>query len=273
MNSVKYKTVNSIAALLSKSSNCCKMAKLITKIRDNDCNSDMQKNGEEKLLRYLIEKKRIDVLFDVGANVGDYLSMVLAHSSSTNIYAFEPGPRTLDILKQKYSSTANLIIIEKALSETEGFVDFYQHDDPLLAGSDSIHNMATIGYDDATTKYRIDATTLDLFCRGNKIDRISFLKCDVEGNELAVLKGGRGMLKQGSIDYIQFEFGHAARAARVFLYDICGFLAEYGYAIYTVKPKGIEKFVYSPWEENKYNMNNFFAVSNKAIDTVKEIAI
>lgn len=177
--------------------------------------------------------------------------MVLEHNKPFDIYAFEPGPRNVDILRKRFPNMSNLMIIEKALSNTEGVIDFYQPVDPMQTGWDSMFCMKKIGYDYATTKHSIESITLDKFCEHIGINHVSFMKCDVEGNELAVFMGGRGMLMKGAIDYIQFEFGHAARAARVFLYDIYNFLHDCGYEMFTVKPRGLEKFVYSPWEENK----------------------
>ena len=87
------------------------------------------------------------------------------------------------------------------------------------------------------------------------------MKIDVEGHELFVLKGAKKMLSKSRIDYIQFEYGHAAMAARVMLLDIVNFFQAYGYHIYLIHPKGIKPFMYSPWEENRYNMANFVAVS------------
>lgn len=273
MNNLKNETIDGIATVLSQNSYCYKMAKLIIMKRDNDCNEDMHKNGEEKIINFLIEKNLLSILFDVGANVGDYLSMVLEHGKHIKIYAFEPGPRNVEILRNRFSNPDNLTIVSKALSDIEGPMDFFQHVDPKMAGSDSIHDMKKIGYGYDTIKHSVDAITLDKFCEHNGINHVSFMKCDVEGNELAVLMGSQGMLMKGAIDYIQFEFGHAARAARVFLYDIYNFLHGCGYEIFTVKPRGLEKFVYSPWEENRYNMANFFAVSSKAVDTVRKITI
>jgi FkbM family methyltransferase len=271
---LKKKIIEAVAAVLSRSLNSYKMSKLIIMKRDNDCNGDMLKNGEKRIVDFLIENNLLNVFFDVGANVGEYLSMVLEHRGKPiDIYAFEPGPRNVDILRKRFSNMTNLTIIEKALSHTNGVSDFYQHVDPQMAGSDSIHDMQKIGYDYATTKHSVESITLDKFCEQNGINHVSLMKCDVEGNELAVFIGGQGMLMKDAIDYIQFEFGHAARAARVFLYDIYSFLHGYGYEIFTVKPRGLEKFVYSPWEENKYNMVNFYAVSSKTINTVKKIIV
>ena len=86
-------------------------------------------------------------------------------------------------------------------------------------------------------------------------------------------RGGGGMLSKGNIDYIQFEYGHAARAARVFLLDIVNLLENYGYSVYLIMPKGLKRFIYSPWEENRFNMVNFLAVTNTASDNVRDIIL
>ncbi len=273
MSKLKNKAVDAIATILSSSHYCYKMAKVIIMKRDNDCNEDMLRNGEKKIVDFLIGRNLLNVFFDVGANVGDYLLLILEHNKPLNIYAFEPGPRNVDILRKRYSYMTNITIVEKALSNIEGAIDFYQPVDPMQTGLDSMFCMKTIGYDYATTKHRVEAITLDKFCEQNGINHVSFMKCDVEGNELAVLMGGRSMLMKGAIDYIQFEFGHAARAAHVFLYDICNYLQGFDYNIFIVKPEGLEKFIYSPWEENKYNLVNMFAISKKVINTVSGILI
>jgi FkbM family methyltransferase len=273
MKYLKNSAINLIASLLSTSRYSYKMAKLIIMKRDNDCNENMLRNGEKKIVDFLIKNNLANIIFDVGANVGDYLAIILDHKKPIVIYAFEPGPRNVELLKKRFSSTANVTIVSKALSHKEDTTDFYQHIDPQMSGSDSIYDMHKIGYNYATTKHIVETITLDKYCERNGINHISFIKCDVEGNELAVFMGGHGMLTKGAIDYIQFEYGHAARAARVFLYDIYNLLHGSGYEIFTVKPKGLEKFVYTPLEENKYNMANFFAVSSKAIKTVRDIMI
>jgi len=189
------------------------------------------------------------------------------------IYAFEPGLRNLEILQKNTSNRHDINIIPYALSSAERVVDFYEHTDLELAGSDSIHDMHNIGYESKTIIYSVKARTLDNICNEKGIKHINFIKCDVEGNELAVFKGSARMLEAGQIDFIQFEFGHAARAAHVFLYDIVDYFHCYNYKIFIIKPKGLKHFNYTPWEENKYNMANFLAVKNERVSVLERIII
>jgi FkbM family methyltransferase len=251
-----------------------KFAKIIVKYHDNDSNPDMYRNGEYHLLSYLTKNQLLKTVFDVGANIGEYSAIIAScQQIDGRIYAFDPGDNNVEVLRKKFHSTEGFYIIPKALSDYNGTIDFHQNDDPSQSGTDSVYDMNTIGYHPHTQKISVPCTTIDSFCENNHIEHINLVKIDVEGHELFVLKGGGGMLSKGNIDYIQFEYGHAARAARVLLLDIVNLLENYGYSVYLIMPKGIKRFIYSPWEENKYNMMNFFAVSNKAINAVRKIII
>lgn len=58
-------------------------------------------------------------------------------------------------------------------------------------------------------------TTIDQYCNKNKIDRVHFMKIDVEGHELKVIEGGQN----SNIDFIQFEFGGTDIDSRTFFQD------------------------------------------------------
>ena len=86
---------------------------------------------------------------------------------------------------------------------------------------------------------------------------MDFVKVDVEGHELEVFKGASGMLAQGKIKRIQFEYGGCNIDSRVLLKDIFDFLTPYGYAFYKVFPhllrfvlrydQRLEIFQYRDW--------------------------
>jgi len=87
--------------------------------------------------------------------------------------------------------------------------------------------------------------------------RILFVKVDVEGGELNIFKGAKNILNQ--INYIQFEFGHAARAAKVNLVEIYDYFQDFGIDLYIIKPKGLLKVNRDPFLENRYSYINFLA--------------
>ena len=277
---LKYRLVNKfgyfVASLPVVGKFCYKLAQAIVRCHDNDANSDFDTNGESYLLNYFIKKQLLKTVFDVGANIGDYTALIAgAKLKDSRVYAFDPRESNVERLRQRFNGEKAVVITAKALSDHDGKIDFYQNvdADPVKTGSDSVYDMNTIGYRSDSRKISVPCITIDTFSAENKIDHIDLVKIDVEGHELSVLTGAKKMLSQKSVSYIQFEYGHAARAARVFLMDLVNFLQTYGYCLYVVHPKGIKPFVYSPWEENRFNMINFLAAGDSASNDLKDMII
>ena len=99
--------------------------------------------------------------------------------------------------------------------------------------------------------------TLDGYCQRAELQAIDFLKIDVEGHELEVLKGAADMLAKGGIRFIQFEYGGCNIDADVLLKDIFGFFQRFDYTFYKIFPKELrpvvrydqrlENFQYQNW--------------------------
>jgi FkbM family methyltransferase len=95
-----------------------------------------------------------------------------------------------------------------ALGEDDGEVSFYEYG----AEGDSSHRNSLVpnarstrfGYQ--STEIKVRGTTLDDFCATQNIEQIDFLKIDVEGAELSVLRGSRNMLSRRKIMAVYFEF-------------------------------------------------------------------
>lgn len=133
-----------------------------------------------QLLEKIIEEK--DILVDVGSNKGEYTDFFLKKIKSTGkIYTIELEPSNSEFLKQKYQHLQNVVIINKAISDIDGFVTFY------IGEHNTLHNI--LGYD---TSYRksdlggeIESIRLDTLLHLEK--KIKLIKIDVEGAELKVL--------------------------------------------------------------------------------------
>jgi FkbM family methyltransferase len=269
----KRRFLNTVSEYLSKSNSIYKLSRMIVKAQDNDGNANMLTNGELTVLRYLAENGLLNLVFDVGANVGDYSRKITEQPGSIAVHAFEPGPGNLISLRQSFGYNDAVQIVPFALSDSPGSIPYYETCDPHESGHNSVHDMDRIGYDYPTQRTTVEATTLDIYCRENGIGKIDFMKLDVEGHEMSVLMGGTHMLESRSVDYIQFEFGHAAAAARVFLHDLTGFLEGYGYRLFVVKPRGLEEFTYSPFAANRWSMVNFFAASDVASESLVDLVL
>lgn len=164
---------------------------------NDDIMSVSEKNLINRLSAVLPENP---IVFDVGANKGDYLRNWLRLTD--RIHAFEPGKEAFEKLAADYKGKA--ILNHLALSSIEGNVDFFVESsvtrlNSLVHRSHAQHLWTRAG--------QVKCTTLDAYCSANDISTIDFLKLDTEGYEMEVLIGARQMLNQ--INYIQFEFGGA----------------------------------------------------------------
>ena len=138
-----------------------------------------------------------DAVIDIGANVGYYTALLdsLIKPNGT-VHAFEPGEATF----QRLGETKSLLQLDraalhsKAICDTAGQIEFWMSDDGL-DGQQSTQKNAGLGQQARCT--RVEATTLDKFAaelssRGTQ--SIAFVKCDIEGAELSMLKGAKSVL-------------------------------------------------------------------------------
>jgi len=187
----------------------------------------------------------------------------------------EPLKKYLGIARKKLISVnfTNFELIQCALSNTTERKIFYTNLDNNLSGHDSLYDMSLIGYTEKTIKTEVDVKKLDEVLLQYEIDNIYFLKIDVEGNELNVMKGASNLLARGAISFMQFEFGNAAKAARVYLHDIVFLLESNQYKIYVIKPKGLLPLEFTPFTEMRYSYINLLAVHVKFIHKISDMVI
>ncbi len=136
-----------------------------------------------------------DVIFDIGANIGWYSIHLSKKLTGANIYSFEPIPETFSKLKRnvELNKIDNINIVNIPLSNKVQNLTFYYS--PSATGASSSVNIS----EESDIK-KLDCTTdtLDLYVTKNNIERIDFIKCDVEGSELFVFQGGIETIKKFS---------------------------------------------------------------------------
>ncbi len=159
------------------------------------------------------------VVFDVGANIGDYsIAAVSQVGPRVKMYSFEPSPETYARLEARTSNLERVATFAVGLSDRAERRILYEV--PGQSGLGSVY-LRDLDHHHLTPHAgaMVSLITLDEFCATHSVSHIDLLKIDVEGHELSVLKGASDMLGAGAIDMIQFEFGGSNIDSRTYLSD------------------------------------------------------
>jgi len=177
-------------------------------------------------------------MFDVGANVGHYSKALYSVFPKAQIVAFEPVPRTFEVLRATLATTT-VKCCSVGLSDAKGDAIIYDYDQVHGSEHASLFPGVLTGLHGAKMikEINVSLTTLDAYCCAASIFGIDFLKIDTEGNELKVLKGSQAMIQKNAIRAIQFEFNEMNVVSRVFLKDFYDILP--GYSFYRLLPHGL----------------------------------
>jgi FkbM family methyltransferase len=145
---------------------------------------------EVALLKRLTRDKTS--VFDVGANVGCLTVPVARSAPSAKVVAIEPLPENVRRLRAHLALNGvdNVDIVEAAASDSEGTTAFAIAADPAF-GSTS-ESSASGG------SLVVPSTTIDALWASVGSPDVSFIKIDVEGGELAVIRGAQALLRDRS---------------------------------------------------------------------------
>ena len=165
-----------------------------------------------------------DIVVDCGAAEG--LFSLLAAPRCCQVYAIEPLPRFVASLRQTFKNFTNVEILPVGLSDQAG--------EAFIGG-----NGITAAINQDGTGQKIKLTTIDNLFFANNLP-LSYLKADLEGSELAMLKGAEQTIKRyrPKIAITTYHRGQDAREIQSYLQAI---VPEYKFRL-----KGIEERVGAP---------------------------
>lgn len=181
-----------------------------------------------KLISYL---ERQPVIFDVGANLGWYGINMKKKMADSSIYFFEPIPETATRLKNNLilNNITDCQVINAGLYNINEEKDIYY--DITESGASSLANLRE---KDTTKIISCKMQRMDDFVENNKIEKLDFIKCDVEGTELFVYEGGIKTIEKHK-PIIMSEM--LRKWARKFSYhpnDIIDLLEKLGYCCFVI---------------------------------------
>ncbi|GAB4546546.1 MAG: FkbM family methyltransferase [Pleurocapsa sp.] len=170
-----------------------------------------------------------DVFYDIGSNVG-FFSIIAAQlvGEGGKVYAFEPGQENANSIRHnaQLNKFKQIEVIEKAVSHSSGSGQL------LLAKYSGGHALATADAPpDLAGEVTVDLVSIDDLIAQNKIAPPNFVKVDVEGAELDVLKGMKQTIKTHQPTII-YEIDDGDRTAYDRKYqELANFLESLNYRV------------------------------------------
>jgi FkbM family methyltransferase len=148
--------------------------------------------GTLDVMKKIIRKD--DVVLDIGANLGWYSVNIAKLLPVSKIHAFEPVPNIFSKLRRHCALNgvdAKVVLNQVALGDADGTIELHTFPD-LPHGHSSISTLGKTDYVTSIAKM----VTLDSFLHEHSVDTVDFIKMDVEGAEMLVLKGAESLLKR-----------------------------------------------------------------------------
>lgn len=141
--------------------------------------------------QYFYKIKADDIIIDGGANVGILALLFTSRTGSKgHVFCFEPDTINIEKLKYNFSLNAHLrnySIHNELMWDKETTIDFQE--------SGTVASSA-IWFSGTNAIVKKKAISLDVWAKINKIQRLDFIKMDIEGAEIKTIEGCRAIIEQ-----------------------------------------------------------------------------
>jgi FkbM family methyltransferase len=233
----------------------------------NNVDFQADRNGEHRVLHKL-QPYQFECLFDVGANVGEFSVRAASLFPNSTIHAFEIVPLTFETLVRNIDGLNNVIANPVGLSSDGNQVSINMGDEISTATAFKIEGMK---YHDEYYHQSILCETIKAsdYVRANSITKIDFLKIDVEGMDMQVIKGFEKEISL--VRVIQFEYGIFNISSHDLLADFCRYLEGYGFVVGKIYPRCVQFFDYHFSMEN-FHGSNYLAVKKDEAELIKVLS-
>lgn len=197
----------------------------------------MSIEAEVRAVKSLIPTGKVFV--DVGGNVGHYTNELKNQFEYSEIHVFEPSTKNFQILKNKFEKLPNIHLNNVGLSDKNFGSVLYANESGSGLGSLTKRNLDHFNMSFEHQEEIQLVKFSDYWTKNGKADIIDFMKIDVEGHEMGVLKGVGDLITK--IRLIQFEFGGCNIDTRSFFQDFWYFFSKQNFDVYRITPVGLYK--------------------------------
>ena len=189
----------------------------------------------------LIEKLKIEVIIDGGANRGQWTKRLRDQIKDHKVISFEPVVENFQYLVKELSSDVNWSGMNCALGEAEGSSTINLSNNMSMSASlkeplKHVDVYPTVKFENSEV---IHVKRLDEFDFFNGPGPF-FLKLDVQGFELEALKGATGILNKVALIEVETSFREMYRG-EVLHTQLVSWMEERGFSVFTIAPPAIDK--------------------------------
>lgn len=155
------------------------------------------------------------VVFDVGAHAGRFAKLFARLAPHGTVYAVEPGTYARGILRvaMRLNFMRNVVILPFGLADAPGIATLTV---PVKKSGSYGYGLSHMGKhpEGATAEIElVPVATLDAVAAALKLERLDFLKADIEGFEYRMVQGGRATLARfRPALLLEMNFGYMQRA-------------------------------------------------------------
>lgn len=168
-------------------------------------------------------------VLDVGAHVGYYTRLCARLvGPQGRVIAFEPHPRTHEVLRQNVAGLSNVTALPVALAEEEGQAELFDY--LMMSASGSLHydeqmlslQKSTLSELDIAPRirenfpvqrYSVRTAPVDALLPELAVARVDVVKMDIEGAEIGALRGMRATIAASPGLALVMEYNPAALQA------------------------------------------------------------
>lgn len=135
----------------------------------------------------------IHTMLDIGANTGIFSLIALGSNNQTQVHAFEPIPEVFKYLKRNFdvNGFVNGHAYQQAVGNQQGTITLHIPQHLTLATGSS-----AVRWEPDWSAISVDVIRLDDFVTQHHIERIDFIKIDVEKFEPQVIEGAQELIKR-----------------------------------------------------------------------------
>jgi FkbM family methyltransferase len=238
-----------VRSVVLKKSNSTKPKMVIVRNFDSDLSLQLDRSKtmgasiywtgfhEYRELLFLHDFLKSDmVVLDVGANIGEYSIFAAKRLTQGKVVAFEPVPALRKMFDEniELNQFTNVIVKPFGLSDEVGSFPIY------FVGENENEGQATFfpGLLQNQRSVKAELKKLDDEWSHLSLDRLDFIKMDIEGSELKALQGGRATITRFR-PLVMLEVSEVTyRAAGYSLEDVAEFFTALNYLPFAVDKMG-----------------------------------